>query len=112
MSGLPRRATAHQLAEPKHEPISNVVEDAVAGTLATHESGIEKDLKVFRYIGLIPVQLADNLINGHCTALKCLQDAEAARLPKYLKPVRDQLDHFLVDHRLLSGRTKRVLFTI
>jgi len=106
MSGLPRRATAHQLAEPKHDRISNVVENTVAGTLATHESGIEKDLKVFRYIGLIPVQLADNLVNGHCTALKCLQDTEAARLSENLESAGDQLDHLLVDHCSPSGEIK------
>ena len=106
MSGLPRRATAHQLAEPKHDRISNAVENTVAGTLATHESGIEEDLKVFRYVGLIPVQLADNLVNGHCTALKCLQDAEAARLPENLESAGDQLDHLLVDHGPPSGQIK------
>lgn len=106
MSGLPRRATAHQLAEPKHDRISNFVENTVAGTLAPHESGIEEDLKVFRYIGLIPVQLADNLINGHCPALKCLQDADAAGFPENLESARDQLDHLLVDHRPPSGQIK------
>ena len=106
MSGLPRRATAHQIAEPKHNWISNAVENTVAGTLATHESGVEEDLKVFRYVGLISVQLADNLVNGHCTALKCLQDAEAARLPENLESAGDQLDHLLVDHRSPSGQIK------
>ena len=106
MSGLPRRATAHQLAEPKHNRISNAVENTVAGTLAAHESGIEEDLKVFRYVGLIPFQLADNLVNGHCTALKCLQDAEAARLPENLESAGDQLDHLLVDHRSPAGQIK------
>ncbi|MGA7560509.1 MAG: hypothetical protein WBV60_16245 [Terriglobales bacterium] len=67
---------------------------------------------MFRYVGLLPIQLTDNLVNGHCTALKCLQDAEAARLPKYLESARDQFDHLLVDHRLPSGRTKSALFTI
>ena len=111
MSGLPRRATAHELAEPKHDWISNAVENTVAGTLATHESGIVEDLKVFRYVGLIPVQLADNLVNGHCTALKCLQDAEAARFSENLESAGDQLDHLLVDHRPPSGQIKD-LFTI
>jgi hypothetical protein len=111
MSGLPRRATAHQLAELEHDRIGNAVENAVAGTLATHEPGIEEYLKVFRYVGLIPVQLADNLVNGHCTTLKCLQDAEAARFPENLESAGDHLDHLLVDHRPPSEQTKD-LFTI
>ena len=113
MSGLPRRATAHQLTQLEYHRISNAVQDTVTGTLATHEPGIEEDLKVFRYVGLIPVQLDDNLVNGHCTALKCLQDAEAARLPENLESAGDQLDHLLVDHCLPSNRSGRVkLFTI
>ena len=109
MSGLPRRATAHQFTQLEYHRISNAVQNTVTGTLATHESGIEEDLKVFRYVGLIPVQFADNLANGHCTALKCLQDAEAARLPENLESAGDQLDHLLVDHRPPSGQTKGLL---
>jgi len=111
MSGLPCRATAYQLAEPKHHRISNAVENTVAGTLAADEACVEEDLKVFRYVGLIPFQLADNLVNGHCTVLKCLQDAEAARFPENLESAGDQLDHLLVDHRPPSEPTKD-LFTI
>lgn len=111
MSGLPRRATAYQLAEPKHDRISNVVENTVAGTFATDKTRVGEDLKVFRDVGLIPVQLADNLINGHCTALKCLQDAEPARFPENLESAGDQLDHLLVDHCSPSGQI-RGSFTI
>jgi hypothetical protein len=106
MSSLPRCATAHQFAQLEYHRISNAVKDTVAGTLAIHESGIEEDLKVFRYVGLIPVQLADDLVHGPCTALKCLQDAEAARLPENLESPGDQLDHLLVDHGPPSRQIK------
>ena len=95
----------------EYHRISNAIQDTVTGTLATHEPGIEEDLKVFRYVGLIPVQLADNLVNGHFTVLKCLQDAEAARFPENLESAGDQLDHLLVDHRPPSEQRKD-LFTI
>jgi len=106
MSGLPRRATAYQLAEPKHDRISNAVENTVAGTLAAHEACVEEDLKVFRYVGLIAVQVTDNLVDGSRSALKCLQDANAARFPEHLKSAGNQLDHLLVDHRPPSGQMK------
>jgi len=51
MSGLPRRATAHEFAEPKHDRISNAVENTVAGTFATDEACVEEDLKVFDMLG-------------------------------------------------------------
>jgi hypothetical protein len=70
MSGLPRRATAHQFTQLEYHRISNAVQDTVAGTFAADEACVEEDLKVFRDVGLIPIQLTDNLVNGHCTALK------------------------------------------
>ena len=106
MSGLFGRAAAYQLAEPEHDWISNAVENTVAGTLAAHKSGIVENLKVFRYVGLIAVQLTDNLVDRSRSVLKCLQDAEAARLPENLESAGDPLDHLLVDHRPCSGQIK------
>ena len=111
VSGLPRRAAAYQLAEPKHDRIGNAVENTVAGTLAADEACVEEDLKVFRYVGLIAVQVTDNLVDGSRSALECLQDANAARFSEHLKSTGNQLDHLLVDHRPPSGQIKE-LFTI
>lgn len=111
MSGLPRRAPAHQFAQPKHDRISNVVENTVAGTLATHEACVKEDLKVFRDVGLIAFQITDNLVDRSRSALKCLQDTNTARFSEHLESAGDHLDHLLMDHRPTSGQTKR-LFTI
>jgi len=111
LSGLPRRAAAYQLAELKHDRISNAVEDTVAGTFAADEGCVEEDLKVFRYVGLIAVQVTDNLGDRSRSALKCLQDANTARFSEHLESAGNQLDHLLVDHLPPSGQTKD-LFTI
>ncbi len=67
---------------------------------------------MFRYVGLISVQVTDNFIDRSRSALKCLQDAKTARFSEHLESAGDQFDHLLVDHRLPSGRTKSALFTI
>ncbi len=102
VSGLPRCAAAHQLTQLKYDRISNVVEDTVARTLAAHEPRVEEDLEMFRYVRLISFQGLDDLVDGHCFTLKCLQDAQAARFPEDLESAGDHLDHLLVDHRLSS----------
>jgi hypothetical protein len=80
MSGLPSRAATNQVAQLKHNGIGNAVEDTIAGSLAAYKPGVEENLKVFRYVRLISLQRLDDLADGHCFTLKCLQDAEAARL--------------------------------
>jgi hypothetical protein len=100
MSGLPRGAAAHQVAQLEHDRIGDAIEDAVAGTPAADKSCVEKDLQVFGDVGLIPVQVTHNLVHRHNSALKGLQDAEAARFREHLKSAGNQFDHFLVDHAL------------
>ena len=111
MSGLLRRAAAYQLAEPKNDRIGNAVENTVAGTLAADEACVEEDLKVFRDVGLIALQITDNLVDRFRSALKCLQDANAARFSEHPESAGNQLDHLFVDHRPPSEQTERV-FTI
>src|SRR5271157_823793 len=100
VSGLPRCAAAHQLAELKHNRIGNAVEDAVSGPLAAHKPSVEQNLKVFRYVRLISFQALDDLVDGHGSALKCLQNAQAARLAEDLEAAGNQFDHLPVDHIL------------
>jgi len=86
VSGLPCRAAANQFAELEHDRIGNAVEDTVAGTLPADQSRIEEDLKVFRYVRLICFQPLDDLVDGHRSTLKGLQDTEAERLAEDLEP--------------------------
>ena len=109
VSGLTRRAAAHQFAEFEYDRIRNAIKNTVAGTLAADEPCIEEDLKVFRYVGLIPFQVTDNLVDRSRSALKCLQDAKTARFSEHLESASDQLDHLLVDHRLTFRTDKACL---
>jgi hypothetical protein len=80
MRGLSSRAPTYQLAELENDGVGDAVKNTVAGSLAAYKPGVEENLKVFRYVRLISLQRLDDLADGHCFTLKCLQDAEAARL--------------------------------
>jgi len=112
VSGAPGRAAADQLAQLEHDGISNPVKDAVARTLTAHQAGIEEDLQMLRYVRLISVQAAGDLVDGHSPALQCLQDAQAAGFSKYLESPGYQVDCFFVHRRLLSGRGRDFVLAI
>lgn len=98
MRGLARGAPAHQLAKLKYDRISDAVKYVVAGTLSTDKASVKQDLKMFRYVGLIPLQRMDNLVDRHGPLLEHLQNTQAARLPQDLEPTGNKFDHFAVDH--------------
>lgn len=102
MRCLPSRTLTYQLAELENDGVGDPVNNAVAGSLAPYKPGVEENLKVFRYVGLISLQGLDDLADRHRFTLERLQDAQTAGLAENLEPPSNQFDHLAVDHNELA----------
>jgi hypothetical protein len=69
---------------------------------------------MFRYVGLISLDRADNLVDGHGPLFENLQNTQPARLSQNLESSGHQVDHFPANHGrlLLDAAVKLVCFTI
>src|SRR5579863_8004570 len=96
-SCLPRTAAAHHVAQLEYDWIGDAVKDAVAGTLAAHQTGVEENLQVLRYVRLTPLDGLDNLVDGHRLMLESLQNPQAAGVSHNLESPGNQVYHLARD---------------
>lgn len=87
--GVSRGTAAHQFAEPEYKGVSDTIEDAVARPFSSDEPGIKQDLQVLRNVGLAPVEVVYDLIDGHRPTSEDFENSQAAGLSKHLESASD-----------------------
>lgn len=95
---LSRTAAAHHVAQLEYDWFGAAVKDAVAGTLAADQTGVEENLQVLRYVGLTRFDGLDNLVHRHRLMLERLQNPQAAGISQNLESPGNHVYHLAMDH--------------